>query len=157
MFQLLDDLPADIQEAKKHLFLLWPERGIFGYDPETESRVRVSRGKTKYARDYLKCWVEAPNGDTLDGSAFDSGAAHCYSTVFQFKSDLFLDQERKTKWVAAIAKANELFPKKYPKFAKEREEYLRKKEAGEIKDETPLTMWTPAGYVLNGVPVRKIK
>lgn len=150
-FYLLDDLSAEIRaeiKKKDDLFFIWPERGIFGYDPETGCRVKVSRGKTKYAREYLKCWVESPISD-VDGYSLG------YSTVFQFKSD-FIGGERKAKWLLAIEKANELFPRKYEKFVKERAEYLRMKKAGELPEaKSSLTMWTPYGYVYNGVPVRK--
>jgi len=128
------ELPPEIQEQYKRFFWLWPMEGIHAFDPETEARIAVSHGRSKYYRETRRFFVQAPNGDSHNSLKYE-GEAKEYSTVFTLNA---------SSWEEAIEKANKMFPKKFEKFTREVQEYLCKKEAGELKE--TLSDWTPWGY-----------
>jgi hypothetical protein len=103
MFTPLNRIPTEIQAEKRLPLLLWQVDGVLAYDPETQCRLGYSRNAKGQL---LKCWIDAPVMHPTSGMSLG------YLKICSFKVN-----ERAL--AAAIAKADQIFQKKYEKFVEE--------------------------------------
>lgn len=108
----LSELQMQIAPISKHryenIFFFWSLKGKFAYDVETEAIIWKSRGRRRLPG--TRYTVHIPNGKLAMNDL--NGTGKEYQGVFSFIAN---DNTE------AIEKADALFPKKYEKFARQRD------------------------------------